>query len=242
MSKLPNAPLLEVIFELRWKIQNKEDFANYQYLHGDFYSLLKKEYPIRKPLVPVELPPEVYVNSPAHRFLSDKNKYPLVQIGPGILTINVNDEFYYWDEYYKLISSLLSKFFSIYPVSSKTKFQPSLVYLDFLLFDFENENVIKYLEEYLNFRINQDVLKETGYPNSFNLKQSFNTDLGKLLLNFDTGYNSFKEKGIIVQTKLTGNYQSKKIENIQEWLNISHDYCSMLFKKMTEGKLYETFK
>ena len=242
MSKLPNAPLLEVIFELRWKIQKKDDFAKYQYLHGDFYSLIKQDYPIRRPLVPVDLPPGVYVNNPAHRFLGDQNKYPLIQIGPGILTINVNDEYYFWDEYYDLIAKMLEKFFSVYPNPSKTEFQPSLVYIDFLSFDFNNEDIIKYLSENLNLSINQDVLKETGIPDSFKLKQSFNIDLGKLFLNFDTGINNAGEKGLIIQTKLTGNYQNLEVGEIKNWLNNSHDYCSVLFRKMTEGKLYESFK
>lgn len=242
MSKLPNAPLLEVIFELRWKIQKKEDFAKYQYLHGDLYSLIKDEYPNRKSLVPVELPPEIYVNNPAHRFVGKNNKYPLIQIGPGILTINTNDEYYFWDEYFALIVNLLTKFFSIYPVSTKDLFQPSLVYIDFLPFDFGESDVLEYLNNNLNLKIVQSVLQETGIPESFNLKQSFNIEFGKLLLNFDTGINNSKEKGLIIQTKLTGKEQNNEIESFKKWLVSSHDYCSILFKQMTNGKLYESFK
>jgi len=74
MSKLPNAPLLEVIFELRWKITNKNDLAKYQYLHGDLYSILKNSYHFRESLAPVEIPVEVLINKPIHRFRKEKGK------------------------------------------------------------------------------------------------------------------------------------------------------------------------
>jgi len=88
MSKLPKAPLLEVIFELRWQIKQKSDLTKYQYLIGDLYSAIKKTYPVRESLAPPEVPTDILINNPVHRFRKDKNQYPLVQIGPGLLTLN----------------------------------------------------------------------------------------------------------------------------------------------------------
>ena len=44
MSKLPKAPLLEIIFEINWDITNKNDIVKFQYLHGDLFSNLKDKY------------------------------------------------------------------------------------------------------------------------------------------------------------------------------------------------------
>jgi len=44
MSKLPNAPLIEVIFEPRWKVTDKEKLSKCQYLHGDLLSSIKDVY------------------------------------------------------------------------------------------------------------------------------------------------------------------------------------------------------
>jgi len=100
MSKLPNAPLIEVIFELRWEIKQKSDLTKYQYLIGDLYSSIKGDFPIRESLAPPEIPTEILINNPAHRFRSDKNQYPLVQVGPGLLTLNTTDENYFWNDFY----------------------------------------------------------------------------------------------------------------------------------------------
>lgn len=41
MSKLPNAPLIEVVIELRWQITQKNELTGIQYLYGDLYNELK---------------------------------------------------------------------------------------------------------------------------------------------------------------------------------------------------------
>ena len=41
MSKLPKAPLVEVVFELKWDIKIKSDLDDFQYLYGDLYANLK---------------------------------------------------------------------------------------------------------------------------------------------------------------------------------------------------------
>ncbi len=42
MSKLPNAPLVEVIFELRWKVDKNDELVKCQYLHGDLFAKVKE--------------------------------------------------------------------------------------------------------------------------------------------------------------------------------------------------------
>ncbi|MBV6460184.1 MAG: hypothetical protein HJHJAOHD_00286 [Flavobacteriales bacterium] len=99
MSKLPNAPLVEVIFELRWKVTDKEELTKCQYLHGDLYASIKDIYNFREALVAPEVPMELYLNIPAHRFRVAQNNYPLVQVGPGLLTLNTIDSKYNWEEF-----------------------------------------------------------------------------------------------------------------------------------------------
>ena len=72
MSKLPNAPLLEVIFEIKWDITNKSDIAKFQYLHGDLYSNLKDKYFYRESLLPSEVPFEMVKGMPVYRFRKEE--------------------------------------------------------------------------------------------------------------------------------------------------------------------------
>jgi len=48
--------------------------------------------------------------------------------------------------------------------------------------------------------------------------------------------------GIVLQTRINGNPLEANEKEISNWINKSHDICSDLFKKLTEGKLYESFK
>ena len=130
MSRLPNAPLLEVIFELRWQIKEKEELNKYQFLIGDLYSSIKENYPSRESLVPPQVPTDILINNPFHRFRKGKNEYPLVQIGPGVLTLNTTDDNYFWKDFYTWSESLVTNFFDVFILENEA-FKSNLLYLDF---------------------------------------------------------------------------------------------------------------
>ena len=75
MSKLPKAPLVEVVFELKWDIKIKSDLDDFQYLYGDLYANLKNEFPNRERLTPLEIPFDALINIPVFRFTKNENKY-----------------------------------------------------------------------------------------------------------------------------------------------------------------------
>ena len=78
---------------------NKSDLSKVQYLYGDLYSELKQKYPHRESIVPTEIPLDILINQPVHRFRSAPNDYPLFQVGPGIITLNTTDSKYYWNTF-----------------------------------------------------------------------------------------------------------------------------------------------
>jgi uncharacterized protein (TIGR04255 family) len=241
MSKLPNTPLLEVIFELRWQIKQKSDLIKYQYLIGDLYSSIKDTYPVRESLVPPEVPTDILINNPVHRFRKGINQYPLVQIGPGVLTLNTTDEHYYWDEFYQLSKELNESFFSIFPKEDET-FKSNLLYLDFFRFDFKNENVEDFINEFFNIKIKQEFLQEKGNPFHLDTGFYYKTNLGDLSVTLKKGKNGKNEEGIVMQTTLFGQESIGDVENVLIWLNKAHDFTSNLFKEITKGKLYTSFK
>lgn len=242
MSKLPNAPLLEVIFELRWNITNNDDLARCQYIHGDLYSILKNKYPYREALWPPEFPADMLLNKPVHRFRHDKNDYPLFQVGPGILTLNTTDPKYYWDEFASWSEELLNAFKEVFVIDDQDRFSPKLVYFDFFRFDFELNEVVEFINKNFNISIEQSFYK----PNtpSKNLMHGFyyNTHLGDLAVNIRRGKNGNQDEGIILETNLSGAKFILMPKDILDWLNQSHDFISDLFQKLTEGPFYESFK
>jgi uncharacterized protein (TIGR04255 family) len=241
MSKLPNAPLIEVIFELRWKIKVKDDLTKVQYLPGDLYSTLKEKYPFRESLVPTEIPLDVFVNQPIQRFRNNKGGYPLCQVGPGLITLNTIDKDYFWDTFYKSANDLLDSFIELDLYETTQKFSPNLIYLDFFPFDFNQDNVNDFLNEQFNITFKQDFI-ESGRPDNVDLGFFYKVKTGKCSVTFKRGKNSLQQDGIVMQTKLVGSTYTLEKENLLAWLSEAHEFCSSIFKKLTAGNLYESFK
>ncbi|MGI8634171.1 MAG: TIGR04255 family protein [Segetibacter sp.] len=241
MSKLPKAPLLEVIYELRWDIKNEQDLVKFQYLHGDLYAAQKINYPSRELLTPADMPMALMINNPVYRFKS-KEGYPLFQLGPGILSLNTTDATYFWKDYYVSCKSLTSSFLDVYQLTNEEKFRPNLIYLDFYKFDFLNDDVITFINDNLNIVLSQHFFKTTNNPSTINLAFNYITELGKLDILLNSGLNGSNETGLIIRTQLNGPVVKKNTDEIMSWLDKAHTFCSGLFKEMTKGKLYETFK
>ncbi|KAB2881497.1 TIGR04255 family protein [bacterium] len=242
MSKLPNAPLIEVVFELRWKISDKKDLERYQYLHGDLFALVKGNYKYREALFPAEVPIEVYANNPAYRFRVEKDSYPLIQVGPGVITVNTIDEKYNWDEYESRVMDVISKFMQVHPLDLDQTVTLTLQYFDFLQFDFKKNEVFQFLKDNLNISIQQDFYKNVLHSTNLNVGLSYETSNGALTLSFNRGNNKDGQDGIVIRTSLVGKPIKPEKNQIKKWLAESHEFCSQLFKDMTKGGLYESFK
>ena len=240
MSRLPKAPLIEVIFELRWTLSGKE-LQDAQYLHGDLYPKLKDKFPFRE-IVQSGIPVEFAMQLPTHRFRSDAGGYPLVQVGAGILTVNTTDPKYFWGEYENLILEVLENFYSVYSFPPSKKVTTVLQYIDFLKFDFKNDDIIKFLDENLNLSVSQTFYKSDSGAKNMTLVLHFENALGLLVFTLGSGKNSGGQDGIIIQTSITRNNSESDTGSIKDWLDEAHKLCSNMFKDMTRGKLYSTFE
>jgi uncharacterized protein (TIGR04255 family) len=242
MSKLPKAPLVEVVLELRWSIISKPDLAKIQYLYGDMYAELKNKYPFRESVVPTEIPLDILINQPVHRFRHAINDYPLFQVGPGIITLNTTDKKYFWDTFSKDADELFSVFFKVFPFTSTERITPSILFLDFFPFDFSKSDVYEYLNKNFNITFNQSFIQTEKYPRDLNIGYFYEIPSGELSITFQKGKNENQQDGIIMQTRINGKPILPDKKDISAWVEIAHETCSDLFKKLTQGELYESFK
>ncbi len=243
MSKLPNAPLLEVIFELRWDVTNKSDIEDFQYLHGDLYSFLKDEYPIRKSLVPAEVPYEVTKGTARFRYSRSTGAYPLVQIGLGMISINTVDSTYYWESFQKEIKRVLNGFKDSYSKFKDINLVPSITYIDFFDLNKKQMSSIDFINKNLSINVNQGLEDfEDAKIDEVNFNLIYSIKKNKVLLNLRDGMLNGDKKGLILQTKMLGQKHKYSLDELESWLNMSHDLSSDIFKSLTKGKLYESFK
>lgn len=242
MSKLPKAPLVEVVFELKWDIKMKSDLDDFQYLYGDLYANLKNDFPNRERLTPLEIPFDALINIPVFRFKNKNNGYPLVQIGPGILSINTLNEFYVWEEFREEIHKLINILKEIYPKFHTIKINPALIYLDFLKFDSHHTSGYDFINENLNISIHSNIINELNPKvKEININANYEVDDNNLSVRINEGKANNSEEGIVVQTRVNGNAQTYDNHTLKTWLESAHLLSSKAFKSLIKEDLYNTF-
>ncbi len=116
ISKLPNSPLQEVIFEL---ILNQEVDLNgnsteesFDMAQGVFDKSVLSEFNHR---VTIPFPPSIRIFPRIkHQYWTNQGQWPVVQIGPGILTVNDTDVNYEWAKFYPLIIQNINRLIESY--------------------------------------------------------------------------------------------------------------------------------
>lgn len=242
MSKLPNAPLLEVIFEIKWQTVNQNDIVEFQYLHGDLYAELKSKYPFRENTLPPEIPMEAIRGIPNYRFRKVQSGYPLVQLGLGILSVNTTEETYYWDDFKKEIEFVLDSFTKTFQKSESLNFTPNLTYIDFFAFNMDNEDPVDFINNNFNLNISQSFLKIDDANNCKEAILLLNYNIGADVLSLNLRNGAFNNKiGLVLETKIIGFNGIYTRENLSEWINRTHIVASEVFKNIVKKDLYKTF-
>lgn len=245
ISKLPNAPLQEVIFELRWKLNFDQETLNhtdkeFQFAFARFTNLSSNKLKHKVNLKPSSIPDNVFNNRPMYQYWAEKNQYPVFQLGPGIFTVNETEKNYEWEYFRELILEGVDWLTKSY--SGKLDFSVAeLRYIDAIeMNDDIEKDLTKFIAEHLKIEIKNQIVE--ARLNDLQLHQRFKVDnenyLSLLLTNGVK--NSNQSKAIILQTSYNKT-SNISLENLNVWIDIAHDTCSSLFKKMISNKLYEQF-
>jgi len=252
---LKNKPLVEAIFEIRWELQEpvpgmKID-PHYKILIGRMYDRVKDEYPFHEQLPTATMPDEIAGYVVQHRFRKDKDKWPLIQIGPGIVTLN-DTEGYVWDDFEKRIHHVLGVLFEAYPdADNNLRINWLLLrYIDSVDFDYKEDDIFSFLRENLKININiyEKLFEETGVGNlplGFDLRFSFpaKKPKGAIHLRFVRG----KRKNVDAliwetQVQSVGEDIPKSKDQITAWVTDAHTLTNDWFFKMIEGELLRRFE
>jgi uncharacterized protein (TIGR04255 family) len=186
-----------------------------------------------------------------HRFRKTRGGWPLVQIGPGILTVNDTEGYTTWDGFYKSIYDVIEKLYEAHPKSKELVPQSFLLrYINSVAFDFERENVLTFLESKFKTKVVVDknifsVGSSAERPGELILRLSFplGTPKGSATVQFSSGNRS--EKSALIW-ELIVNSSPPQIaqmpKGVSAWLQEAHNVIEHWFIKLTEGDLLERFK
>lgn len=252
---LKNKPLIEAIFELRWGLKEQGPGIridpHYKILIGRMYERLRQEYPFHEQLPTASIPDEVAAYVVQHRFRKNRDEWPLIQIGPGIITLNAT-EGYIWEDFKNRAVQAANALFEAYP-EAEDSLKPSTVllrYIDAIEFDFETGDIFDFLRANMKTIINlyPKLFESTGIerlPRGFDWRFSFRstTPAGVVHLRFCRGKK--KQADALVWESMVQS-TSDEVSDIQtaitEWLDRAHDVTDDWFFKLVEGELLRRFE
>jgi uncharacterized protein (TIGR04255 family) len=243
-KKLNRAPLKEAIFELYWDLPldatNFPVDPEFDIALGKFADQIKTSFPIHKRLFPPGNNFKIYPK-PGHQFWTGELEWPVVQLGPGILSVNDTDKNYIWEGNFrpnviKAIEILQSSY------ESELKFKKvRLFYLDAVDYDPKEIGLSEFVSRNLLTSI------KTGYEipgkqDGINIAQAFNIDDGSLfMINIQNGLNNASGGPSIIWTTSVEYNMPMKKEDLLPWLDKAHELTSNFFVKMLKPEFYASF-
>lgn len=252
---LLHPPLIEVIFELRWEIEADQENQrmkdpSYPMMYGSLYERLKKELPLLEDLPSTQAHPETTPYIPRHRMRKAKGAYPLVQVGPGILTVNESKS-YSWESFLKLILRLIDSIQDLFPHETLPLnfIKAELRYVNGIKFDLARENPLSFLADKLHMKVEMDEalfeknsLNERPNALGLNIAYALEKPLGNLALSANMG--QFEGKPAFIQQTLIqsfGELAPTDKNGFEHWLEDAHTTAENTFQVLSKGELLQRY-
>ena len=262
-SQLPNAPLAEVVFEIRWQL--KADNAPSLLWNDPGYPILAENFTdaaaargfnaIKRPSYGGLMAPY----SVLLRFHKDEAlPFPIWQIGPGIFAAN-DSAGYEWNSFRTLAVNGAKALLSSYPKMKTFKLQPTLLELRYIdSIDkslIAHQDVLRFLNEQTSMNVELSSFlkkKPLGKLSSASLDFSFAVSgLRDTAFNVRVGNARIENKETIILTSkvltksakiIGGDTMSTQLQFIGEWLDKAHGVTSPFFNQFVSPSLMEQFK
>lgn len=256
MTILPDAPLIEVIAEIRWGSIQSESAESVEihfteqerdFFPGQFKSVAKDngfEYleTINKG---IPLPHIV-----SYRFRKEPNTWPCYQIGKGIFTVNQINDGYEWETFKQDFINGLNFLDKSYPSEGLKSIHAmgiELRYQDAFLFE-DGECSADFIRNKLNLGFSPpdelfkfDNIKNTPAQNGISFVLQCEKPLGVLIVNIKEGkINGIP--GLVVETTVRSNDDNKpdfNLEALSSWIEDAHDVQRHSFQSVINPIAYK---
>jgi uncharacterized protein (TIGR04255 family) len=252
-KQLKNKPLVEAIFEIHWALTQiapgHEHDPHYKLMLGRFYDRVSGDYPEHEQLPTASIPDEIVGHVVQHRFRAGKDGWPLVQIGPGVVTVNSTAD-YTWDSFRPRAVTAVRQLFEAHPKPRELNVTHLILrYIDAVEFDYTCESAYSFLQDKLKvaLKLPENLFRGTGVdqrPEVFSWHSAFNCNspTGLVNIKFATGQKE-KNPAIVWETTLqsSSNDVPALPNAIEQWLQDAHEVTSDWFFKLIEGELEGSF-
>ncbi|MCG2767232.1 MAG: TIGR04255 family protein [Chloroflexota bacterium] len=252
---LRNKPLVEAIFELRWELQSQQGGIrvdpHYGVLVGRLYERVREDYPFHEPLPTATIPEEIAGYVIQHRFRCADGEWPLVQVGPGVVTLNDTRE-YTWEDFKRRIVALVGALFEAH-LDAERGLRVSRVllrYINAVEFDYSRSDLFHFLKDELKISIEMDEAlfentEVTRVPLGLDARLSFALEdpKGTLHVRFARGERE-GSPSVVWETNIqsSGEDAPQSKEVILGWADKAHGVTEDWFFETIEGDLQRRFE
>jgi uncharacterized protein (TIGR04255 family) len=247
-------PLIETIFELHWKLEEDKQTGrlrdpSYPMMYGRLYERLKKDFPHIEDLPSVQVHPEASPYVIRHRIRKDKMGYPLIQIGPGVATVNYAQG-YSWNSFRGHILSLVDAITNLFPttIGPLTFTKCELRFLNGICLE-QNENPLAFLKDKLHISVEIDselflTNQVSDQPNAVNFTVGYPLKKlnGNLSLSAHLGQMDQKPAYLFQTQVISGEEQMPRLPHgFETWVQEAHGASVHCFASLCKGPLIAKF-
>ncbi len=247
--ELKNKPLVEAILEVRWQLQGTppgpQVDPHYKLLLGRLFDRMHEDYPEYEQLPIANFPDEMVGHVVQHRFRVAASSWPLIQIGPGVFTVNSTAD-YRWQDFRPRVLSAIEMLYDAHPKVEDLKITNIILrYIDAVDFDYSTENIFIFLREKLKLNISLPSNLFSGSevedkPNDLIAQFSFRIGKprGMINLRFATGQKQDRS-ALIWETTVVSlpDDLPEMPKGFAKWIDAAHELIDDWFFKMIEGEL-----
>ncbi len=250
---LKNPPIIEAIFEIRWKVWEKGKPTiepidkKYKFFPGIFHEKIKNLFPYIEILPSTRIPDEMDIYLPRYRFRKTQNGYPLVQIGPGILTVN-SDKNFTQELFHNTCMEVIDILYEIMHDIEIVHIQ--IHYIDGFDYDYDTKDAFEFLGNKLETSFNFspelfEITNITPKPAKFHIESTYrvNDPLGYFMCQLRSGIRKLNNNKLILMDTIfrASDNEVPKRKEILGWIRKADDLIHKWFYKMI-SKMEELFK
>lgn len=249
-----NAPLIEVIAEVRWvliplrAIPGAQVDPHFGAFTQEFARAVKLGgYIFDEMIIPPNVPLELFAGQPVRRFRRKPGGWPLFQIGPGLLTANIVPPYKGWAIFREVLSEGLSLLFDAYPLASQYLHinRMELRYIDAFVREHGYDPSGDFLASNLGIEVrmpdgivldsarssytNIEIFLQTNRPEN-------STGILKFVRGFKNDNDALIGELVIRQEKILENAE---IKFIKTWFDEAHEMLGIWFDVMAKDQLKE---
>lgn len=244
---LRNKPLVEAILEVRWALEEKspgvKSDRHYRILTGRIFDKIHERYPEYEALPTAQIPDELVGHVVQHRFRVGPRRWPVIQLGPGIQTLNSTEE-YTWEDFRTRGIESIRLLYDAHPEPSELTIENlTLRYIDAVDFDYTRGDVSAFLRDELKVKteLPQTLFEDAAiqrFPSQFRWESTYEcTDpQGRVQMRFATGMRK-NSPAVIWETAFesTGAEVPEMPGAGDLWIAGAHRIIEDWFFKLIEG-------